>query len=187
MDDGGLNGPTFHESEPQVNTKLAEGQRIWQVVKSEAGELYYAWHKHSQRWLVALVLPFTNLRNIGISCTIETLGLSKNVPDCVVFDIASGQFEWRHGYEDGGPSSHARRYPVVYFMGPRFPESRATDWIRVQDFRPLDESRLRPSNVPCYRVVRAFLERRTLRQTLEARIGNFDLLCMLPSQHKVSN
>jgi hypothetical protein len=132
---------------------------------------------------VALVLSLTNLRHLGISCTIETLGLSKSVPDCVVFDITSSQFEWRRGYENGGPFFHARKYPVVYFMGPRFPESRATDWIHIRDFRSLDESRLRPSNTPCYRAVRAFLERRTLCRTLEARIGNFDTLCMLPNQY----
>jgi len=131
---------------------------------------------------VALVLSLTNLRNIGISCTIETLGLSKNVPDCVVFDITSGQFEWRNGYEDGGPSSHARKYPVVYFMGPRFPESRATDWIHIRDFRPLDKSRLQPSNVPCYRAVRAFLERCSLYRAFEARKENFDTLDALTNQ-----
>ncbi|CAG2009926.1 unnamed protein product, partial [Fusarium graminearum] len=171
-----------HQGEPEAPAKLADSRRIWQAAIPEAGELYYAWHKQSQRWLVALVLSLTNLRNIGISCTIETLGLSKNVPDCVVFDITSGQFEWRNGYEDGGPSSHARKYPVVYFMGPRFPESRATDWIHVRDFRALDKSRLQPSNVPCYRAVRAFLERCSLYRAFEARKENFDTLDTLTNQ-----
>jgi hypothetical protein len=86
----------------------------------------------------------------------------------------SGKLEWRDGYKDGETSSYARKYPVVYFTGRGFPERQSADWVAVEDLRLLDELRLRPSHVPFYGVVRAYLERRTLCQTFEVRLGRLD-------------
>jgi hypothetical protein len=160
-----------YDSRPSQNWRSTEANHTQNAIQPKAGELYYAYHKKSQRWLAALVLPLTNLKGIGISGTIASLGLSRDVPNCVVFNVNSGEFEWLDGYGDGEVSSHVRKFPVVYFTGPRFPDRNAADWVPAEDLRILDENRLRASAVPYYRAVKAFLERRTLRRTFEARMG----------------
>jgi hypothetical protein len=144
------------------------------ALRPKPGEVYCAYHEQSQRHLAAVILPLTDPGSIGILGTMETLGLSKNVPNCVVFNVNSRRLEWRDGYGDGEPSSHARKYPVIYFTGRRFPENEAAGWVSAGDLRVLDEQSLRPSDVPFYRAVRAYLERRTLCQTFRARLGGPD-------------
>ncbi|SCO87685.1 uncharacterized protein FRV6_11812 [Fusarium oxysporum] len=144
------------------------------ALRPKPGEVYCAYHEQSQRHLAAVILPLTDPGSIGILGTMETLGLSKNVPNCVVFNVNSRRLEWRDGYGDGEPSSHARKYPVIYFTGRRFPQNEAAGWVSAGDLRVLDEQSLRPSDVPFYRAVRAYLERRTLCQTFRARLGDPD-------------
>ncbi|WJG34867.1 uncharacterized protein FOBCDRAFT_101907, partial [Fusarium oxysporum Fo47] len=143
-------------------------------LRPKPGEVYCAYHEQSQRHLAAVILPLTDPGSIGILGTMETLGLSKNVPNCVVFNVNSRRLEWRDGYGDGEPSSHARKYPVIYFTGRRFPENEAAGWVSAGDLRVLNEQSLRRSDVPFYRAVRAYLERRTPCQTFRARLGDPD-------------
>ncbi|KAF9773791.1 hypothetical protein IL306_008329 [Fusarium sp. DS 682] len=49
-------------------------------IQPKAGEVYYIYHEQSQRRLAAVILPLANPSSIGISGTMDTLGLSKNVP-----------------------------------------------------------------------------------------------------------
>ncbi|EXA28815.1 hypothetical protein FOVG_19608 [Fusarium oxysporum f. sp. pisi HDV247] len=139
------------------------------ALRPKPGEVYCAYHEQSQRRLAAVILPLTDPGSIGILGTMETLGFSKNVPNCVVFNVNSGRLEWRAGYGDGEPSSHLRKYPVIYFTGRRFPENEAAGWVSAGDLRVLDEESLRASDVPYYRAIRAYLERRTVSQTFRER------------------
>ncbi|CZR37674.1 uncharacterized protein FPRO_07135 [Fusarium proliferatum ET1] len=138
------------------------------TLRPKPGEVYCAYHEQSQRRLAAVILPLTDPGSIGILGTMEALGFSKNVPNCVVFNVNSGRLEWRDGYGDGEPSSHLRKYPVIYFTGRRFPENEAAGWVSAEDLRVLDEN-LRASDTPLYQAVRAYLERRTLCQTFRER------------------
>ncbi|KAF4436972.1 hypothetical protein FACUT_6009 [Fusarium acutatum] len=140
------------------------------ALRPKPGEVYCAYHEQSQRRLAAVILPLTDPGSIGILGTMETLGFSKNVPNCVVFNVNSGRLEWRDGYGDGEPSSHARKYPVIYFTGRRFPENEAAGWVSAEDLRVLDEGNLRASDIPFYRAIRAYLERRTLCQAFRERL-----------------
>ncbi|KAF4333070.1 hypothetical protein FBEOM_13126 [Fusarium beomiforme] len=151
-----------------------ETSAIQPKIQPKAGDVYCIYHEESQRRLAAVILPLANPCTIGISGTMETLGLSMNVPNCVVFNVNSGQLEWRDGYRDGEASSHARKYPVIYVTGRNFPETGAVGWVSTKDLQVLDELRLRASGVPFYRTVRAYLERRTLCQTFQARLGDFE-------------
>ncbi|EXM16494.1 hypothetical protein RAB80_018328 [Fusarium oxysporum f. sp. vasinfectum] len=145
------------------------------VIQPKAGELYLAHHKQSQFWLAALLLPLADLHTVGISATIESLGLSKDIPNCVVYNLDSEQFEWRDGYGDGEAFAHERRFPIAYFAGPEFPDSSAAEWIAAEDLRILDESSLQ-SPVPHCHVMRAFLERRTEHHTLQTATESLDTL-----------
>ncbi|KAH6889954.1 hypothetical protein B0T10DRAFT_404088 [Thelonectria olida] len=179
--------PTGYQSKEQTRTdpiarelptraarQNASANHAKPVIQPKAGELYFAYRKQSQCWLAALLLPYQELDDVGISGTVDSLGLSRNVPDCHSYNVNTRALEWREGYEDGGPSSYKRKFPIAYFTGPTFPDSGATDWVAAEDLRVLDESCLiKPSPVPHCRVVRTFLERRAVSGALKARMGNF--------------
>ncbi|RBA10335.1 hypothetical protein FPRO05_04924 [Fusarium proliferatum] len=139
------------------------------ALRPKPGEVYSAYHERYQRRLPAVILPLTDPGSIGILGTMETLGFSKNVPNCVAFNVNSRRLEWRDGYRDGEPSSPARKYPVIYFIGRRFPENKAADWVSAGDLQELDEESLRASDAPFYQAVRGYLERRTLCQAFRER------------------
>ncbi|RSL43987.1 hypothetical protein CEP54_014873 [Fusarium duplospermum] len=141
------------------------------VAHPEEGELYLAYRWHSQCWLAALLLPQTDLAGVGLSGTLETLGLLKSLPDSLAFDVDTRRLRWRDGYENGGPLSYRQKFPVAFFTGPSFPDSGAVDWVSASELRVLDESCLKPSLIPHWRVVRAFLEKRTVTRVLRDRIG----------------
>lgn len=141
------------------------------VVHPKEGELYLTYRRQSQCWLVALLLPQTDLAGVGLSGSLETLGLLESLPYSLTFDVGTRKLKWRDGYEDGGPLSCMQKFPVAFFTGPSFPDSGAVDWVIAGEIRILDESCLKPSLIPHWRVVRAFLERRTVTRVLRDRIG----------------
>ncbi|RSL89848.1 hypothetical protein CEP52_014765 [Fusarium oligoseptatum] len=125
------------------------------VVHPKEGELYLVYRKRSRRWLAALLLPRKDLSVVAhLSSIFNTRHL-----------------EWRRGCEDGGPFSFMQKFPIAFFAGPRFPDRSATEWVAAGELQAFDESCFTPSSVPHYRVVRAFLERRTVYRALYDRIG----------------
>jgi hypothetical protein len=141
------------------------------ITHPREGELYFAYQKRSQRWLVALLLPHTGLAGVSASRTLGSLGLLKSLPEPLTFDADAQQLKWRDGYEDGGPLSSKQEFPVAFFAGPDFPDKSAVGWVTAEELRILNESCLNPSVIPHWRVVRAFLERRTVFRALQDRIG----------------
>ncbi|KAI8691503.1 hypothetical protein NCS56_00143200 [Fusarium sp. Ph1] len=154
------------------------------ITRPREGELYFAYRKQSQRWLVALLLPHTSLAGPNAPRTLASLGLLKNLPEPFAFDADAQQLKWRDGYEDGGPLSSKQEFPVAFFAGPDFPDKSAVGWVTAEKLRVLNESCLNASVIPHWKVVRAFLERRTVFRALQDRIGEFpslsgtDLECM---------
>ncbi|TVY66165.1 hypothetical protein Focb16_v009863 [Fusarium oxysporum f. sp. cubense] len=142
-----------------------------EVLQPKAGELYLALHEQSQLWLAVLLLPLANLHTIGISATIQSLGLARNIPSCVVYNLDSEQFEWRDGYADGEAFAHKRRFPIAYFTETEFPDSSAVKWIAAEDLRILDESSVQ-SPIPHYHVARAFMENWTEYRALRITTGS---------------
>ena len=141
------------------------------AVHPKEGELYLVYRRRSRRWLAALLLPRKDLSVVGVSGTLKGLGLLNCVPSSLVFNLDTRQLEWRRGCEDGGPFAFMQKFPVAFFAGPRFPDRSATEWVTAGELRAFDESCFTPSSVPHYRVVRAFLERRTVYRALYDRIG----------------
>ncbi|KAG5786879.1 hypothetical protein H9Q69_014046 [Fusarium xylarioides] len=131
-----------------------------EAIEPKAGELYLVHRKQSQLWLAALVLPLADLHTVGVSASIQSLGLSRDIPSCVVYDLDSEQFEWRNGYANGEAFAHERKFPVAYFAGSEFPDGNAVEWVTTEDLRTFDRSSIQ-SLVPYCDVVNDFLERRT--------------------------
>ncbi|KAH7205172.1 uncharacterized protein BKA55DRAFT_530873, partial [Fusarium redolens] len=142
-----------------------------EVLQPKAGELYLALHEQSQLWLAVLLLPLANLHTIGISATIQSLGLARNIPSCVIYNLDSKQFEWREGYAEGKAFAHKRRFPIMYFTKTKFPDSSAVKWIAAEDLRILDESSVQ-SPIPYYHIARAFIKSRTEYRALRITTGS---------------
>ncbi|EXL39878.1 hypothetical protein FOCG_17545 [Fusarium oxysporum f. sp. radicis-lycopersici 26381] len=140
-------------------------KHINHVMQPAAGELYLVYNTQSRCWLVALVLPHTNLRDVGITGTLESLGLLKRIPKSVSFNAKTQRFEWRTGGENGKPFACIQMFPVACFAGTRFPDSRTMGWMRADQLWAFDVSCANPSSIPYYALVRSFLERRTASRT----------------------
>lgn len=140
-------------------------KRINHIMQPAAGELYLVNDTKSRCWLVALVLPHTNLHDVGIPGTLESLGLLKRIPTSISFNAKTQRFEWRTGGENGRPFACIHMFPVAYFASIRFPDSRAMGWVRADQLRAFDASCVNPSSIPYYSLVRSFLERRIASRT----------------------
>ncbi|RSL82139.1 hypothetical protein CDV31_016962 [Fusarium ambrosium] len=138
------------------------------ITQPREGELYFAYRKQSQRWLVALLLPLAGASAWG---TLGSLGFLKSLPEPLTFDPDTQQLKWRDGYEDGGPLSSKQEFPVAFFAGPNFPGKSAVGWVTAEELCVLNESCLNPSVIPHWRAVRTFLERRAVSCALQDRIG----------------
>ncbi|CZR37680.1 uncharacterized protein FPRO_07129 [Fusarium proliferatum ET1] len=166
----------------QLNERLNDPDCASKVFQPKAGELYLVYHKESQCWLAALLLPLTDLESVGVSASLKSLGLSRKSPSCITYNVNSGEFEWRDEYKDGGKLSHERKYPIIYFSSSKFPECSAIGWVLAKDLRLQDESTLQPSAVPYCGVARAFMKRRTSRRISEDKVRDLDsLLSMMPA------
>ena len=83
-------------------------------------------------------MPTHNLEDVGVPETMQTLGLTKNVPECYAYDSQTQTFSWEKQYEDGGELESERSYPVMYFDGTEFPERASVSWVKVHDLREYD-------------------------------------------------
>ncbi|CAG9954326.1 unnamed protein product [Clonostachys rosea f. rosea IK726] len=62
-------------------------------------------------YIPVLVLPFDNMLEIGINGDLKTLNLVQFMPDCCIYDLATGKYRWKKGYEDGGAFESSRAHP----------------------------------------------------------------------------
>ncbi|OAQ69273.1 hypothetical protein VFPPC_11620 [Pochonia chlamydosporia 170] len=99
------------------------------------GRIYRTFYKS---WCLALLLPTQNLEAVGVPETMETLGLTKNIPECYVYDSESQTFSWQRLYEDGGELESKRSYPVMYFDGAEFPGRASVGWVEADNLQEYD-------------------------------------------------
>ncbi|KAG4270408.1 hypothetical protein FPRO04_11567 [Fusarium proliferatum] len=69
------------------------------ITNPDAGSVYLAFWGKSKDWLAVLLLPMQNLSSVGISGSIESLGLAEVLPKCYCNE--QGSFSWAEGYNDG--------------------------------------------------------------------------------------
>lgn len=110
------------------------------IISPTPGHPYLAYRESTKTWLPALVLPRNNLHKVGVSTTLENLGLVENVPKCYVYDPGTKCLKWKAQYEDGGSLVAQRQFPVVYFDATGFPSKDAAGWVGTGDLQELDLS-----------------------------------------------
>ncbi|KAG7403209.1 hypothetical protein Forpe1208_v016535 [Fusarium oxysporum f. sp. rapae] len=134
------------------------------ITNPDAGSIYLAFWEKSKDWFAVLLLPMQDLESVGISGSIESLGLAEVLPRCYC-DKQDG-FSWAEGFNDGEPLVMEREFPVMYFDGQDFPAKSAVGWVSARDLRQFDVNN-KNSLVPHIRSVRKFLKTRAEKRSLE--------------------
>ncbi|KAH7232751.1 hypothetical protein BKA59DRAFT_549285 [Fusarium tricinctum] len=105
-----------------------------------------------------------NLPSVGISGSIESLGLAEVLPKCYCNE--QGNVSWAEGYNDGESLATEREFPVMYFDGQNFPAKSAVGWVSAKDLRHFD-AKNKNSLVPHIQSVRKFLKTRAEKRSPE--------------------
>ncbi|KAI3567877.1 hypothetical protein IWW34DRAFT_676719 [Fusarium oxysporum f. sp. albedinis] len=134
------------------------------ITDPDAGSVYLAFWEKSKEWLAVLLLPMQDLQSIGISGSMESLGLAEVLPAC--YDNKGGNLFWAEGYNDGEPLVAEREFPVMYFDGQDFPAKSAVGWVAAKDLRDFD-AKSKNSLVPHIKSVRKFLKTRAANHSPE--------------------
>lgn len=147
------------------NVQTSDGSRrqlkyFEAITEPIPGEIYLAYWQKSKDWSPVLLLPHCHLDNVGVPDTVESLGLTVDVPACYVYNHSTKEFSWREGYEDGGLLVTKREFPVMYFDGLKFPEKSAVGWVAAEDLKAFDVNGSNSSLVPHSKSARSFLRKR---------------------------
>ncbi|KAH7189928.1 hypothetical protein DER44DRAFT_121668 [Fusarium oxysporum] len=134
------------------------------ITNPDAGSIYLAFWEKSKDWFAVLLLPMQDLESVGISGSIESLGLAEVLPRCYC-DKQDG-FSWAEGFNDGEPLVMEREFPVMYFDGQDFPAKSAVGWVSARDLRQFDVNN-NNSLVSHIRSVRKFLKTRAEKRSPE--------------------
>ncbi|KAK2685657.1 hypothetical protein QWA68_015913 [Fusarium oxysporum] len=137
------------------------------ITNPDAGSIYLAFWEKSKDWFAVLLLPMQDLESVGISGSIESLGLAEVLPRCYC-DKQDG-FSWAEGFNDGEPLVMKREFPVMYFDGQDFPAKSAVGWVSARDLRQFDANN-KNSLVPHIRSVRKFLKTRAEKRSPEREV-----------------
>ncbi|KAG6979247.1 hypothetical protein FocnCong_v010776 [Fusarium oxysporum f. sp. conglutinans] len=137
------------------------------ITNPDAGSIYLAFWEKSKDWFAVLLLPMQDLESVGISGSIESLGLAEVLPRCYC-DKQDG-FSWAEGFNDGEPLVIEREFPVMYFDGQDFPAKSAVGWVSARDLRQFDANN-KNSLVPHIRSVRKFLKTRAEKRSPEREV-----------------
>ncbi|KAI5456254.1 hypothetical protein BGZ63DRAFT_397097 [Mariannaea sp. PMI_226] len=146
---------TRHRHRRHGDNRSTNGEDLEGITNPDAGSVYLAFWAKSKDWLAVLLLPMQDLQSVGISGSIESLGLAEVLPRC--YCAEQGNFSWAEGYNDGEPLIMEREFPVMYFDGQDFPAKSAVGWVSARDLRQFDANN-KNSLVPHIQSVRKFLK-----------------------------
>lgn len=140
------------------------------ITSPTPGIVYLTYRETTKSWLPALVLPRNNLHKVGLSTTLECLGLMENVPTCYVYDPGTKYLEWKSEYQDGGSLLAGRQFPVVYFDAMTFPGKDSAAWVGTGDLHELDLSDASSSCLePSFSLARDFVAKRLGTTTTDCK------------------
>lgn len=137
------------------------------IISPTPGEIYLGFWSKSKEWLPVLLL-LTNGSNIdiGVSSTIEELGLMNNIPSCYVYDKRTRKLLWGKDYEDGNSMVSKREFPVMYFDGLPFPERSTVGWVAATNLQVFDHDKA-SSLISNIKQVREFLRKRQKKRDFD--------------------
>ncbi|UPK95944.1 hypothetical protein LCI18_006879 [Fusarium solani-melongenae] len=138
----------------------ADQQDYQGITDPEPGQVYLAFWESSKQWVPVLLLPMTDLEQVGVSGSLDSLGLAEILPICYDQDTLTGERTWRDGYKNGQALVTEREFPAMYFEGRVFPDKSPVGWVAAKDLRKFDVATGTSHLVPQIQMVRKFLEER---------------------------
>lgn len=126
-----------------VQGRHQRGKPFEGITDPTVGRMYRAWYR-GKGFYVALMLPLGNFGTVGVVGGISNIDRQRKAPKCY---RRSGAriLGWASGYEDGGPKSRERMFPMLYFEDTRdlaFEGSLVVPpslgWVAAKDLRPFD-------------------------------------------------
>lgn len=132
------------------------------IVDPTPGEIYLVyWDKAKKNWPV-LLLPTSNLGDVGVPQTLEELELMDDVPPCYRWDATKTSLEWNEGFESGGEKVAQRLFPVMWFDDRfKFPFDSQVSWMPARNLEVFDIESAAKSGIPHLRSVREYWEARS--------------------------
>uniref|UniRef100_A0A0D2YFS1 Uncharacterized protein n=1 Tax=Fusarium oxysporum (strain Fo5176) TaxID=660025 RepID=A0A0D2YFS1_FUSOF len=158
---------TRHSHRRQGDKRSTTDEDFEGITNPDAGSIYLAFWEKSKDWFAVLLLPMQDLESVGISGSIESLGLAEVLPRC--YCNKQDGFSWAEGFNDGEPLVMEREFPVMYFDGQDFPAKSAVGWVSARDLRQFDANN-KNSLVPHIRSVRKFLKTRAEKRSPEREV-----------------
>ncbi|KAK2468212.1 hypothetical protein H9L39_19858 [Fusarium oxysporum f. sp. albedinis] len=158
---------TRHSHRRQGDKRSTTDEDFEGITNPDAGSIYLAFWEKSKDWFAVLLLPMQDLESVGISGSIESLGLAEVLPRC--YCNKQDGFPWAEGFNDGEPLVMEREFPVMYFDGQDFPAKSAVGWVSARDLRQFDANN-KNSLVPHIRSVRKFLKTRAEKRLPEREV-----------------
>ncbi|KAM7190224.1 hypothetical protein V8F33_009584, partial [Rhypophila sp. PSN 637] len=118
------------------------------VTHPAAGELYLAYWPKEKRNYAVLMLPFGELKTVGLEGTLEDTGLldPSRAPKCYVCDRTTNVWSWASGYRDGEPNMTKREFPVLYIDG-----HDSVGWVSAKDLSLFNFDDPLWGEIPCFR------------------------------------
>ncbi|KAL6365923.1 hypothetical protein LRP88_00506 [Fusarium phalaenopsidis] len=133
------------------------------ITDPEPGQVYLAFWESSKQWIPVLLLPMTDFERVGVSGSLDSLGLAEILPICYDQDSLTGERTWRDGYKNGQPLVTEREFPAIYFEGRAFPDKSPVGWVAAKDLRKFDVATAASHLVPQIQMVRKFLKERAAK------------------------
>ncbi|KAI1349551.1 hypothetical protein F5Y01DRAFT_184153 [Xylaria sp. FL0043] len=132
------------------------------ITNPTPGNVYLGYRPQSKSWLAVLLLPLGNFEEIGLKGTIADAGLLHNVPPCYRYSRKAKAFRgWQDGFEDGGPFTMNRQFPIIYFDD-QFPKRCSTAWMSAKDLKLFDPENPSVYLIPNHGPALDFLKRRAV-------------------------
>ncbi|KAJ4171611.1 hypothetical protein NW754_013382 [Fusarium falciforme] len=130
------------------------------ITDPEPGQVYLAFWESSKQWIPVLILPIIDLERVGVSGSLDSLGLAEILPICYDQGTLTGERTWRDAYKKGQPLVTEREFPAIYFEGRSFPDKSPVGWVAAKDLRKFDVATVANHLVPQIQMVRKFLKER---------------------------
>lgn len=154
--ESGLNGVYFKMPKGQRGDTRAVEVRQQPNLSSAVldpipGELYQAYWTSERCWYPVTVLPWGNLREIGLAGSLDETDLFKErLPTCFATEGSRADLQivgWKSEYKLHGRSASARKFPCMFFEGfsavlPQDDESpqqvQNLAWVMAKNLRPIN-------------------------------------------------
>ncbi|KAF5673663.1 hypothetical protein FCIRC_7925 [Fusarium circinatum] len=109
-------------------------------IDPKPGEVYTTYWSGTKKFFAILVLPWRNVGHLGkdLSLTVKDTELIRKVPSCYQYNHVDESYEWAPPYRPDGQQYPKRKYPIMYFDMPVFPEQCHVYWVAVGDFQLYD-------------------------------------------------